>query len=90
MKANIHPEYSQITVTCSCGHSFITFSTLGKDLGVELCNECHPFYTGKQKIMDTTGRVERFKGRFGAFSLNKDKENSEGKGSDSTKEKTEE
>ncbi len=71
MKANIHPKYEQITVNCSCGHSFITSSTLGKDLNIELCNECHPFYTGKQKIMDTTGRVERFKGRFGSFSLNK-------------------
>jgi large subunit ribosomal protein L31 len=73
MKADIHPKYTQITVTCSCGNSFITSSTLGKDLNVELCNECHPFYTGKQKMMDTTGRVERFKGRFGSFSLNKDK-----------------
>lgn len=73
MKADIHPKYAQITVTCSCGNSFITSSTLGKDLNVELCNECHPFYTGKQKIMDTTGRVERFKGRFGSFSLNKEK-----------------
>lgn len=71
MKANIHPEYCPITVNCSCGHSFTTSSTLCKDLNIELCNECHPFYTGKQKIMDTTGRVERFKGRFGAFSLNK-------------------
>lgn len=71
MKENIHPEYKQITVTCNCGHVFTTFSTRCQDLNIELCNECHPFYTGKQKIMDTTGRVERFKGRFGAFSLNK-------------------
>jgi len=74
MQANIHPEYCPITVRCSCGNSFVTNSTLCKDLNVEVCNECHPFYTGKQKIMDTTGRVERFKGKFGAFSLNKGNE----------------
>lgn len=71
MQANIHPEYGPITVNCSCGHTFVTGSTLGKDLHVEVCNECHPFYTGKQKIVDTAGRVERFKGKFGGFSLNK-------------------
>lgn len=71
MKPNIHPEYKEIKVTCSCGHTFTTSSALCKDLHVEVCNECHPFYTGKQKIVDTAGRVERFKGKFGSFTLNK-------------------
>ena len=65
MKANIHPQYGEITVTCACGNSFKTGSTLGKDLTVEVCSECHPFYTGKQKVLDTEGRVGRFKSRYG-------------------------
>jgi len=76
MRANIHPEYSEIKVTCSCGHQFVTYSASCKDLNIEVCNECHPFYTGKQKIMDTAGRVERFKGKFGAFSLNRNADTS--------------
>lgn len=66
MKADIHPEYSEVAVTCSCGNSFKTRSTLGRDLQVEVCSACHPFYTGKQKIMDTGGRIDRFKKRFGS------------------------
>ncbi len=62
MKADIHPQYETATVRCSCGNTFTTRSTKG-DLRVELCNECHPFYTGKQKLVDTGGRVERFKRR---------------------------
>lgn len=70
MKLNTHPEYHEISVTCSCGHKFTTGSALTKDkLHIEVCNECHPFYTGKQKIVDTAGRVERFKGKFAGFSL---------------------
>ncbi len=65
MKADIHPEYTEITVTCSCGESFKTRSTLGEDLTVEVCSSCHPFYTGKQKIVDSGGRVDRFKRRYG-------------------------
>ncbi|MEL6199991.1 MAG: 50S ribosomal protein L31 [Pseudomonadota bacterium] len=65
MKADIHPEYTEITVTCSCGASFKTRSTLGEDLQVEVCASCHPFYTGKQKILDSGGRVDRFKRRYG-------------------------
>ncbi|MEO0616115.1 MAG: 50S ribosomal protein L31 [Pseudomonadota bacterium] len=65
MKAEIHPEYTEITVTCSCGASFKTRSTLGEDLQVEVCASCHPFYTGKQKILDSGGRVDRFKRRYG-------------------------
>jgi len=66
MKAEIHPEYAEIDVTCSCGNTFKTGSTLGKSLHVEVCSECHPFYTGKQKIVDTAGRVEKFRQRYGA------------------------
>ena len=66
MKAGIHPEYADTTVACSCGNKFTTKSTNGGELHVELCNECHPFFTGKQKLVDTGGRVERFERRYGA------------------------
>jgi large subunit ribosomal protein L31 len=66
MKADIHPEYHTITVTCACGNTFKTGSTLGHDhLAVEVCSVCHPFYTGKQKIVDSTGRVEKFRQKYG-------------------------
>ena len=65
MKADIHPKYSEIDVTCSCGTTFKTRSTINKPLHVEVCSACHPFYTGKQKIMDTAGRVEKFRQRYG-------------------------
>jgi large subunit ribosomal protein L31 len=65
MKADIHPNYIDATVKCSCGNTFTTKSTKD-ELSVELCNECHPFYTGKQKLVDTGGRVERFERRYGA------------------------
>lgn len=65
MKPGIHPEYNDIQVTCSCGATFTTKSTMGKALNVEVCSSCHPFYTGKQKIMDTAGRVEKFNQKFG-------------------------
>lgn len=64
MKADIHPGYTTTTVKCSCGNTFDTRSTRGGDLNVELCNECHPFFTGKQKLVDTGGRVERFQRRY--------------------------
>ncbi|HSG65511.1 MAG TPA: 50S ribosomal protein L31 [Gammaproteobacteria bacterium] len=64
MKAGIHPEYKTITVTCSCGASFETRSTLGTDLQIEVCSNCHPFYTGKQKIVDTGGRVDKFRKKY--------------------------
>jgi large subunit ribosomal protein L31 len=64
MKADIHPNYETATVRCSCGNTFTTRSTK-RELHVELCNECHPFYTGKQKLVDTGGRVERFERRYG-------------------------
>lgn len=65
MKADIHPKYEDITVTCSCGNSFKTRSTVGKDLVIEVCAQCHPFYTGKQKMVDTGGRVDRFRRKYG-------------------------
>jgi large subunit ribosomal protein L31 len=65
MKPKIHPEYRTITITCSCGNKWDTRSTLGRDeLHVEVCSQCHPFYTGKQKIVDTAGRVERFRQKY--------------------------
>jgi large subunit ribosomal protein L31 len=64
MKEKGHPKYSDTTVTCSCGNTFSTRSTLGRALHVEVCSACHPFYTGKQKILDTAGRVERFKQKY--------------------------
>lgn len=64
MKTDIHPEYKTVTVTCSCGNSFETRST-ADSLSVELCSECHPFYTGKQKLVDTGGRIDRFERRYG-------------------------
>jgi large subunit ribosomal protein L31 len=65
MKSGIHPDYKEITVTCSCGNSFTTQSTMNKALHVEVCSACHPFYTGKQKIVDTAGRVEKFRQKYG-------------------------
>ncbi len=66
MKADIHPEYRDTTVTCSCGNTFTTRSTASSgQIHVEVCSSCHPFYTGKQKILDTGGRVARFEKRFG-------------------------
>jgi len=65
MKKDLHPKYPEITVTCSCGNSFKTQSTMAKDTNIEVCSKCHPFYTGKQKILDTAGRVEKFKQKYG-------------------------
>ncbi|MGR3983806.1 MAG: 50S ribosomal protein L31 [Gammaproteobacteria bacterium] len=64
MKPDIHPNYAEITVTCACGNTFATQSTLGKALHVEICSACHPFYTGKQKIVDSAGRVGKFKAKY--------------------------
>ncbi|WP_124055251.1 50S ribosomal protein L31 [Arcanobacterium ihumii] len=66
MKQGIHPTYETISVTCTCGNEFETRSTIGgEELRVDVCSACHPFYTGKQKILDTGGRVARFEARFG-------------------------
>ena len=64
MKDAIHPKYTEIDVTCSCGNQFKTRSTVGKGIHVEVCSACHPFYTGKQKVVDTAGRVEKFRQRY--------------------------
>ena len=64
MKPDIHPKYEAMKATCSCGNVVETKSTLGKDILIEVCSECHQFYTGKQKILDSGGRVDRFKKRF--------------------------
>jgi large subunit ribosomal protein L31 len=68
MKADIHPKYQEVQVTCSCGNTFTTKSTMSKPaFHVEVCSACHPFYTGKQKIVDTAGRVEKFNQKFGTM-----------------------
>ncbi|MFB1011375.1 MAG: 50S ribosomal protein L31 [Thiopseudomonas sp.] len=67
MKADIHPNYADINATCSCGNVIKTRSTLAKDISIDVCSECHPFYTGKQKVLDAGGRIDRFKQRFGGF-----------------------
>ena len=71
VKADIHPQYSEITARCSCGNEIKTRSTLGEDISLDVYSQCHPFYTGKQKIVDTGGRVDRFNKRFGGRSLSK-------------------
>ena len=69
MQQDIHPAYNVVTVTCSCGNSFKTRSTLGEtSLSIEVCAKCHPFYTGKQKIVDSSGRVDKFKQKYGSRS----------------------
>ena len=66
MRADIHPKYNEVNVTCSCGSTFTTGSTYGKEeLHIDVCSQCHPFYTGKQKIVDTAGQVDKFNRRFG-------------------------
>jgi large subunit ribosomal protein L31 len=65
MKAAIHPSYNEVRVHCACGHSFTTRSTHRGDIHVEICSNCHPFFTGKQKLVDTAGRVERFRRKYG-------------------------
>lgn len=65
MKPEIHPAYQSIKVVCSCGNSFETRSTLDKALHVDVCSSCHPFYTGKQKIIDSGGRVDKFRQKYG-------------------------
>jgi large subunit ribosomal protein L31 len=64
MKEGIHPNYADVKVVCSCGNEFTTRSTLGKEMHVEVCAACHPFYTGKQKVLDTAGRVDKFRRKY--------------------------
>ena len=70
MKEGIHPEYKAIKATCSCGN-VIEVGSAGSDISLDVCSACHPFYTGKQKMVDSGGRVDRFRKRFGSRSLNK-------------------
>ena len=65
MKKGIHPKYVKTTITCVCGHVITTRSTLGGAQTIEICSNCHPFFTGKQKLIDTAGRVERFRKKYG-------------------------
>ncbi len=66
MRESIHPNYHEVTVKCACGNTFKTGSTIdGDEMKIDICNKCHPFFTGKQKIVDTSGRVERFNKRIG-------------------------
>ena len=64
MKADIHPEYKVVTVACACGNSFQTRSTKGDLINVDVCGACHPFYTGKQRLVDTQGRIDRFRRKY--------------------------
>ena len=68
MQESIHPDYKEIKATCSCGNVIEIKSTLAEDLQLDVCSECHPFYTGKQKLVDTGGRVDKFRKRFGSKS----------------------
>ena len=65
MKQGVHPKYEPITIRCACGNEVATRSTSGKDVMVEICSACHPFYTGKQKLVDSAGRIERFRNKYG-------------------------
>jgi large subunit ribosomal protein L31 len=64
MKAGIHPVYHEVHVTCACGNTFTTRSTHKSDIHLEICSNCHPFFTGKQKLLDTAGRIERFRRKY--------------------------
>ncbi len=72
MQTAIHPNYATVKVNCSCGNTFETRSTCGHDLTIDVCSECHPFYTGKQKIIDTAGRVDKFKQKYQRSSAKND------------------
>ncbi len=73
MKAAIHPAYNEVNVVCACGNTFKTRSTHKGDIRVEICSNCHPFFTGKQKLMDTAGRVERFQRKYGHLKKTEEK-----------------
>ncbi len=64
MQAEIHPDYDEISVTCSCGNTFTTRSTHAGEFHIDVCSQCHPFYTGKQKMLDTAGRVDKFRRKY--------------------------
>ena len=64
MKPGIHPKYEMATINCACGNTFKTYTTVG-DLTIEICDQCHPFFTGKQKLIDTAGRIDKFRKKYG-------------------------
>lgn len=70
MKADIHPKYAETTIKCACGNTFNVGSTK-KEISVEICSQCHPFFTGKQKLVDTAGRIERFRKKYAKFQKDK-------------------
>lgn len=72
MKPGIHPKYNELTITCACGATYPTRST-AKSIAVEICSNCHPFFTGRQKLMDTAGRVERFRRKYNITAKDKEK-----------------
>lgn len=75
MKSSTHPAYQEVEVTCSCGNKFITQSTLAKTaLHIEVCSQCHPFYSGKQRLVDSAGRVDKFRQKYAAYSKRTTKE----------------
>ena len=67
MKENIHPKIHDITITCACGHSFQTQSTIDHSFNIDICSACHPFFTGKQKLIDTAGKVDKFRKKYAKF-----------------------
>ncbi len=73
MKPDIHPKYNDITITCACGNVVKTRSTRNKDFAIEICSQCHPFFTGKQKLLDSAGRVERFRRKYANVDMEKAK-----------------
>ncbi|HIJ19758.1 MAG TPA: 50S ribosomal protein L31 [Deltaproteobacteria bacterium] len=76
MKEGIHPEYHRTTVKCACGNEFETGSTI-KEINIEICSNCHPFYTGKQKLVDSAGRVERFRKKYAQFNQGQQETNAQ-------------
>lgn len=71
MKPEIHPDYGEMTATCSCGNIITTRSTMAKAIHIDVCSACHPFYTGQQKVADTGGRIDRFNKRFAGRTVSK-------------------
>ena len=84
MKPNLHPEYNEVTVHCACGNSWTTRST-SKELHLDICSNCHPFFTGRQKLIDTEGRVDRFTKKFGAQTSESRKTAAKAKKAETTK-----
>ncbi len=89
MKTDIHPKYETVTIKCACGNEFETRSTLKGPISVEICSECHPFYTGKQKLVDTAGRVDRFRRKYANVGVNKGAKAKQAETPESADEKTE-